>query len=94
MKRDVLFGAMDVIKEMDKLNEQISSKTNEKMSDEVKQGYEYAKSLLDILLNQSIEDAGESCVAHINELEEQEEMFKSDIFKYLDKNGGKLVEVK
>ena len=64
------------------------------MPGETRKGYEYAKQLLNSILNETIADAGESCVVHINGLERQEEMFKTDIFKYLDEHGGYLPEVK
>lgn len=92
MRRDVLFLGMDIIKEMEKINDELESK-NGKMSEETRSGYEYAKNLLDTLINESIENE-ESCVVNIKGLNHQREFFKSDLFKYLDKNGGFLIEVK
>lgn len=92
MRRDVLFLGMDIIKEMDKINDELESKSG-KMPEEARKGYEYAKSLLNTLINESIENE-ESCVVNIKGLDHQEEFFKSDIFKHLDKNGGFLIEVK
>lgn len=50
MRRDVLFLGMDIIKEMDKINNELESKSG-KMPEEARRGYEYAKSLLNTLIH-------------------------------------------
>lgn len=92
MKRDILFLGMDIVKEMDKVKELL---TTDNIPKEFENGYLFAKYILNELINKPIENKEETCIVHIKDFNNgQEEFFKSDLFKYLDKHDGFLPDVR
>ncbi|SHN06087.1 hypothetical protein SAMN02746066_04661 [Anaerosporobacter mobilis DSM 15930] len=92
MKRDMLFLGMDIVKQLDWLKEESEKVTGVVFNKEQEYGYECAKNMLHTILIEML-DEQETCVVHINGLDGQIEFFKSDLFKYFDKNGFTLPEV-
>lgn len=96
MKRDVLFLGMDIIKETKKLHNEFKKTITKDMPEELlsiyTKGVEDALYCVSWLLDRERLSDGEAFVVHVEDLEIQEEFFKTELFKLADKRGYDLPE--